>query len=192
MDTLIIKSNDRKAAALASSVMKKGGIVVYPTETSYGIGCDYTNKKACKKIFYLKKRPLSKNMVTIVSSISMAIKYAKLTNDEIRAARKLMPGPLTIAVNDKFSFRVSSNRFARTIAKKLARPIVSTSANMSGGSDNYRIKDVIRLFSGKVDLIIDGGNLKKVRPSTIVNLRDGINIIRKGPVSKKKIMKSLR
>lgn len=182
----------------AITILKKGGTIVYPTETSYGLGCDSLNKKAISKIFKIKKRPKSKNLTYIISSLDMAKKYGILTKDDIKLVKSFMPGPLTLVVktNNKyqkiigkeFAFRISSSSIARNLAKKLGRPIVSTSANLSGHPDIYNIKKI----EIKPDFIIDSGKLIKRKPSTIMDLFDGINIRRQGPIYKKQIEKVLQ
>ncbi len=185
--TLILKQNEIKKAV---NILKKGGIIVYPTETSYGLGCDWINKKACRKIYKIKGRMKVKKLSIIVSDLKMAKKYLKINKEHEKLIKKFMPGPLTLISLDNVAFRISSNKTARNISLMLKKPIVSTSANISGNEDNYRIKNVIKIFSSKVDAIIDGGNLKKRKPSTVFDVKNKI-VVRRGPVKEKDIHKFL-
>ena len=181
------------------NVLKKGGIIIYPTETAYALGCDITNLKAIKKIYKLKKRIKKKKLTAIVSDITMAKKFGKISKHEEKLIKKFMPGPLTLIVpkkkkfpdlaNTEFVFRISSNRTARKITRLLENPIISTSANLSGQKPIYNISKIKKQFEGKVNEIIDSGNLKKQKVSTII--KNG-KIIRRGPIKKKDIEKVLK
>ncbi len=112
-----------------------------------------------------------------------------------------MPGPLTIVAKRKeskktpagkeFAFRISSNKLANSIVKAFGRPIASTSANFTGDPPLYKIRDVMKHFQDLVPLIIDAGNLPVTQPSTVVDLFNGINIRREGPITKKQIKVTL-
>jgi len=194
--TAIIKVTNKGAIGHAVSVLNSGGIVVYPTETSYGLGADATNDKAVKNIIRIKKRSKSKKISVAFSDIRMARKYLIITKNAEKLVKAFMPGPLTLIVESKnkptkkVGFRIPDNDFVRRLIRKFGKPITATSANISGRSDLYKIKDVIKIFNSKVDLIIDGGNLPKRKPSTIFDVLDK-KILRKGPVSEKEIQEIL-
>ena len=194
--TKILKMSN-KSIETAVKTLKKGKIIIYPTESSYGIGCDATNLRACKKIFSLKKRTKTKSLPFIVFDIKTAEKYGKLTKLDKKLIKKFMPGPLTLIVEKKykkisnivnkdFVFRIPENKWARLLAKKLKKPVVSTSANISGKKPVFKIIKIIEQFNNKVDIILDGGNLPENKPSTILKNN---KIIRKGAVSKKELKK---
>ena len=198
METEIIKSKDKNAVTHAVKTLKKGGIVIYPTETSYGLGADATNLIAVKKINRIKGRR-EKFISIIISDKKMAEKYLVLNGDIRKLMRKFMPGPLTLVAKKKKlktktllgGFRISSNRFASNLVKSFGKPITATSANISGKPGIYRLKDIVKIFSGKVDLIIDSGNLPKRRPSTVFDVSKR-KIIRKGKIPKKEVLKILK
>ena len=168
-------------------------MIVYPTETSYGLGADYTNKRAVKKIFKIKKRS-DKKLSVIVPSLFVIKKYVVIDKEAEKLARTFMPGPLTLIVRKRekgtIAFRISSNEIAFSIAKKFKKPIIATSANISGSGDNYEIKKIREIFEDKVDLIIDGGNLRKRKPSTIYDVENKI-VLREGPITEKMIKRAL-
>lgn len=201
MKTTVIKSKGENAVRAAVNALKKGGIVIYPTETSYGIGADATKSNAIRKIFRLKARENGKPISIIISSLAMAKKYAFIDALSRKLIKQFMPGPLTLISKKKnlpdilskntIAWRIPSHPFALALVKKSGRPITATSANLSGKRQLYRIKEVAKTFSGCVDLIIDAGNLPRRSPSTVF---DTINqkILRKGPVKEKGIAAYLK
>jgi len=194
----IISAKDKNAAKIAAQFLKKGEIIIYPTETSYGIGADIENKKALEKIYAIKQRPIEKQLIYLVSTISMAKKYAIITKDHEKLIKRFMPGPLTLVAKgnknniNEFAFRISSNKLANSIVKAFGKPIASTSANFTGDPPLYKIRDVFKHFQDQVSLIIDAGDLPVTQSSTVVDLFNGITIRREGPITKKQITGALR
>ncbi len=183
--TIILKSNDKRTTETALSILKKGGIIIYPTETQYGMGADVINVKAIKKIFSAKARPPEKKVIWAFSDVKMIKKHFSLNRQQEKIVNKLMPGPFTLVINGQ-GFRIPANKAAIKIIRKFGRPITTTSANISGKETPNKIKDIIELFEGKVDMIIHAGDLKKSKPSTVFNWNTK-EILRKGPISKKEI-----
>ena len=191
---------EKKIIDTAVKILKAGGVVVYPTETSYGIGCDATQKKAVARIFKIKKRSPQKSVTIIVSSFRMARNYIVFDKLSWALAKKYWPGPLTIVLpknkkkiytdltgkNWDFGVRISPQAIALAIVKKLSKPLISTSANISGKSPTYRISEILKQFKNKKyqpDLILDAGKLPKKLTSTVILVEDGkIKILRKGPI----------
>jgi len=197
--TQIIRSNTKKSLGLAVRILKQGGTIIYPTETSYGLGCDGTNPRAVRKIFKIKKRNFRKNLTYIVPSVEIAEKYGIITKIDKKIIKKFMPGNITLVVKSRnkkfgkeFAFRISSNKFANNLALKFMKPIVATSANISGNESLYNIDEIKKIFLGKADLIIDSGNLKRRKPTIVLDLFDGVNIRREGAISEKEIRQILR
>ncbi len=164
-------------------VLKSGGVIVYPTETSYGLGADPFNKIAIEKVYQIKLRPKNKRLPLIAGNFHQVKKFFKLNKTEKDFAQKHWPGPYTLILErlskqDGFAFdyttcaiRVSSNEFARDLALKLGHPIISTSANISGTGNLYDVKEILEQFKNKKhqpDIIVDFGKLKKRRPSKII------------------------
>ena len=176
-----------------ATLLKKGKIIVYPTETAYGIGADPANKKAIAKIYLMKKRSKKKPLLLIASSIAQVLRHCRMNKIEKRLAKKNWPGAFTmilrmktnngLALNYKeVGIRVSGLRFARLIARHLRNPIISTSANISGSKTPYSAEEVIGMFSlcqYKPDYIIDAGTLPKRNVSRIVKIEnDKILVLR--------------
>ncbi len=169
-------------------IMKKGGIVIYPTESSYAIGCDATNAKAIKKVHKLKGRKSGKYFPVIVSDVNMARKYY-FVDKKVERIAKL--GVTIVARKKRLpknigGFRISKDAIARKLSKQLNKPIIATSANISGKESLYKINEIKKLFAGKVDAILDSGNLQKRKPSTVYDYQNR-EILRKGSISLKRI-----
>ncbi len=186
----------------AVNVLNKGGVLIYPTETCYGIGCDATDVKAVEKIYSFKKRDRNKRLTCIVDSLETAENYCKLTDLERYVCEKFMPGPLTIVsekkdtlpdiVNKDFAFRISSEKICRQLSKKLGKPIVATSANISGKKSAYSIDQISEELEEKVDFVIDSGKLEMKKPSTIISLQTGtLEVFRQGPINEDSISREV-
>lgn len=185
----------------ARKVIDEGGIVVFPTETAYGIASDALNEEALEKVYKAKNRPKSKPLTVICSSLEQLEKYAELAEDEKKLIDEFMPGPLTLIVekkdlvpdnlNDKFVFRISSSELARKLAEN--GPVTATSANISGEDTSYSIEDISGELLEKADYVLDSGELENGPTSTIVELKDGEVVVhREGPIKKKEIEKVLQ
>ena len=193
----------------AAAHLHSGGLLIYPTETAYAIGCDATNPVALRAIFRLKRRERGKPLPLIVASRAMAEYYARFTPLARRLAVRYWPGPLTIVLASRFSplpvrrgsvrgraalapstiaangtiaLRVSSHPIARALSRSLGRPIVSTSANRAGASPCYSARAALRSLRGGVRAV-DTGPLPHRRPSTIVDARgDRPIVLRRGSI----------
>lgn len=186
--TLVIKQNS-SAIEKAVSVLNSQGLIIYPTETCYGIGADATDENAIAKVLQIKKRPPEKKVSVAVSSLEMAKKYFSLNHKAEKLAGAFMPGPLTLIVNGN-SFRIPSNKFVLKLIEKFGKPITATSANISGQDSIYDIDKIIQIFGGEIDLIIDAGNLPVRKVSTVFDL-DMNKILREGAITEQEIMKVL-
>jgi len=176
----------------AKKFVKENGVIVYPTETAYGIGGNALSKEVIDRVYESKQRPRSKGLTAIASSLEMAEEYANLTEAEIAVIEEFMPGPLTLVaerkdnvpdeLNDSFVFRISSSPIARELAEE--KPLIATSANISGESTSYSVDDISEKLLDKVDFVLDKGRLPKGPTSTIAEIEDGeVFIHRKGPIS---------
>lgn len=177
----------------AARILRKGGIVIYPTESSYALGCDATNLRAIKKIHKIKGRKSGKYFPVIVADIEMARKYYKID----KKIEKLSRLGVTIVTKKKKlpkyigGFRISKNVIARKLSKQLGKPIIATSANISGKKSLYNAMEIKKIFFGKVDAILNIGRLPKKRPSAVYDYEKR-KLLRKGPVSLRAIEKALK
>jgi L-threonylcarbamoyladenylate synthase len=184
-------------------VLEKGGLIIYPTETLYGIGADATNQKAVDKLTQYKNRPFGKPYSIAVTDIHMAEKYADLNGSARDFYERFLPGPLTVISRGKhvlsksvesedgtLGIRIPDYRLVIDIVKKLGRPITSTSANASYKKRPYRINDILENISQKqkdlIDLIIDAGTLPPNDPSTVIDTTmDDPVVLRQGEIKLK-------
>jgi len=181
--------------ANATSLLIKGELLLYPTETVYGMGCDATNLQAIQKIFEIKQRDQGKPLPILVDSLAMLKKYVAEPNAiETKLIERYWPGPLTIlfqskgvlpkdidAGTGKIAARISSHPIATQLVKELGRPLVSTSANLSEEPSALSPQDLARYFSSSNLSYLDGGVLKSSKGSTLVEVVEGrVKIIRQG------------
>ena len=174
-------------------IIKKGGIVAYPTDTFYGIGCDIMNKKAIEKIYAIKQRNKSKPFSFICPNLKDISQYAKVSNFAYRTMKRLLPGPYTFVLSGSklvpkmmltkrktAGIRVPDNKIALAITNELGHPVISTSATRPDGQifeDPSLLHDY---FIKTIDVVIDGGPVPGF-PSSVVSLIDDIpEIIRYG------------
>lgn len=177
---------DKNSADLAVGVLAKGGLVVYPTETLYGIGADATNQKAVNKLTEYKNRPFGKPYSIAVTNQKMAEEYAQINKTAVALYQKFLPGPLTViskgrhklargveSEDGNLGIRIPNYRLVTDIVSKFDKPITATSANASYKKRPYKISDIIENISDKqrnlIDLIIDAGELPPNDPSTVVD-----------------------
>ena len=156
---------DEKSVKIAVDTLKLGGLVVYPTETLYGIGADATNPNAIKKLAKYKNRPLGKPYSIAVTDIKMAQNYAKLNSTAIDLYQEFLPGPITIVSKGRhrlapgvesedgtLGVRIPNYKLVTDIVKLLKKPITSTSANASYKKRPYKISDILNNISTKHQL----------------------------------------
>lgn len=181
-------------------ILKNGGLVIYPTETLYGIGADATNIFAIKKLNRYKKRPAGKPYSVAVSDVSMADKYVFLNGSAKNIYKTFLPGPVTVVSKGKhvvakgvesesgtLGIRIPYYRLVTDIVNKLGRPITATSANASYKKRPYKISDILDNLSHIqkrfINLIIDAGELPHNEPSTVVDTTyDDITVLRQGNI----------
>lgn len=169
---MLILKKDLKSLRIAASFLKKGDVIILPTDTVYGFSGIVPLTK--DKIMKIKKREDEKNFISLISNPNDIYRYTDTPiPDKIF---NLWPGPLTIIVKDKqgggtSAFRCPNDHWLRNLIKETACPIYSTSVNYSGFPVLSDIEKIIKEFEDKVSLIVDGGNLNGVS-STIVSLTD--------------------
>jgi len=178
--------------AKLKKVLEDGGVVMHPTETCYGLAVDVFNKRALEKLYRLKKMDKSKPVSILVDSLAMAEEFGVFSDKAFMLAKKYWPGPLSLIVprkrslpdflnpgNEFVSIRFSADDFCRKMVSALGRPLTTTSANRTGEPQLYCADE--DYFGGEVDLVVDGGEIRKNKPSTIVKVfGDELSIVRQG------------
>ncbi|MBI4049526.1 MAG: threonylcarbamoyl-AMP synthase [Candidatus Doudnabacteria bacterium] len=205
----------------AVKILKAGGIVVYPTDTSYGLAVDATNVDAVKKLYQLKGRnfkkpihviaPLGKSSHTPVYGRKWLDRIVRINPQAKKLIKEFWPGPLTLVLPLKakwkswqmlsagtknLGIRYPAHKIAQALVESFGKPITTTSANISGKSDTYSVEEVKQQFTKlrlSTDItFLDGGKLPKQQPSTVISLIKDVKILRAGPISRKQILKALK
>lgn len=194
----IVPANNISLAKITKR-LAKGETIVFPTETSYGLGCDATNRQAVNAIFDLKGREAGKPVLVVVSDVEMIKPYIVWDDRLSVIAEKYWPGPLTVVVKAKIpsslapgvvsedgtvAFRVTSQPIAQALVKALGKPLVATSANVSGQPSIFLAEEIVSKFSWRgPDIFINANNLPVVSASTIITLKpQGFDVLRQGDV----------
>ncbi len=188
----------------AITVLRKGGVVVFPTETAYGLAADTTDTRAVQRVAAIKGRESGKTFPILVSDLATAKRYVLLSPVLEQLAERFWPGPLTIVApaiqpsnhpavrpcspsvirGGTIAIRVSSNPVACALCAGFGSPITVTSANRAGGKECYLTQDVRDQFSSQLlqpDYYLDAGALAFHSPSTIVREADGeVEVLRQG------------
>lgn len=195
-------STDYQKLRYSAEIIKNGGIVVFPTETVYGIGTNGLDKEAVERLYKIKERPLNKPISLLVSDYEMIEKVVKDINElEYKIMKKFFPGPLTIILNKKdivpdiltsggstVGIRMPEEEITRKLIEYAGVPIAAPSANISGKPSGIDLQEIVKEFGDKVDYYIDGGKSKIGIGSTIVKVENNtIKILREGSISKKEL-----
>ncbi|MHB1086448.1 MAG: L-threonylcarbamoyladenylate synthase [Minisyncoccota bacterium] len=202
-------SNSAKAAQMAAEVLRSGGVVLYPTDTLYGLGADALSDEAVAKIFDIKGRDEGKPMHAIVADVDMAAKYTEVSGIARLLNDRLPKGQVTFITQKKegldegiskqietFGFRIPQHAFCIEMIRAFGGPITATSANASGKKPERSVPAILaQLGSGAapIDLIIDGGGLPAREPSTVINLTHSHPlIVREGAVPASDVWSALQ
>ncbi|MEC4727118.1 threonylcarbamoyl-AMP synthase [Shewanella sp. D64] len=175
--------------AEVKQVIERGGVIAYPTEAVYGLGCDPDNDIAITHLLSLKKRPWEKGLILVASDYQQLLPYideAKLTEDQLERVLSKWPGPFTFIMPIKprvshllcgrfnsLAVRVSSHPTIQAICQQLGKPLVSTSANHSGEEPAMSRDDVLAKFEGEIDALVVGSLGAQRKPSTIIDAISG-------------------
>ena len=177
----------------AVEVLKNGGVIIYPTDTVYGLGCDIFNKKAVERIYMIKNETDTKLFSFLCSDLKDISKYAKVSNYAYKSIKKLIPGAYTFILpaakevpkrlwtkRKTVGIRVPDNYVARTLAEKIGNPIISTSVTTRKGELIYNPLEIKSIFNRQVDLMLSMGALNGV-PSSIIDFTgEEAEIVREG------------
>jgi len=189
---------DKKIIEKAAEVIRNGGLVIYATDTVYGLGANALDSRAVKRVFEVKNRDSSKPISIAFENLNQAKKYARFNPLGLKMAQRFLPGPLTLIFHQKIKIpkelnpdnkirvRIIDHPVIGALLKKSKVPITSTSANLSGGKNPVTAEDAVKQIGDKVDLVLDAGRCKYSKPSTVVDLSSGkIKIVREGVIEKK-------
>lgn len=193
----------------AVAVLSSGGVIICPTDTLYGIGCNALDEKAVRRIFEIKNRPLAKPLPVIVRNIKWAEGLADIKKRHKKILEKVWPGRVTVVLPKKeiipdvltsgqrtVGLRVPDHPLTEKLLKLFGYPIALTSANVSGEDPTQDIYEIIDIFSKQItrqpDLVLDVGILPKSQPSAVLDLTsDKPKILRVGPSKPEEFLKLL-
>lgn len=177
----------------AVDILSRGGVIAYPTDTYFGLGCDLGSKKGIERLYQLKGRERNKPLSFLCPDLSDVAKYGHVSNFAYRTMKSLTPGAFTFILEatrlvpevmmtrqKQVGIRVPDSELARALAAGLGRPIVTTSATTPEGEPLIDARDIKEALGFGLDLILDGG-VKLMEPSTVVSLMgDQIEVLRQG------------
>lgn len=169
----------------ALEILRSGGVILYPTDTIWGIGCDATNADAVKRVYEIKRRADNKSMLVLVDSVAMLERYVEEVPDFAYQLLDVAVEPLTLVLdnakglpdcltgeNKSIGMRVTAERFSRELCRRFRRPIVSTSANISGMSSAPFFAQISDEIKQKVDYIVNyrRGDTQEHKPSVVMKV----------------------
>ena len=177
----------------AVEILRDGGVIVYPTDTVYGLGCDITSKHAVERIVRIKGRDPKKPMSFVCSDLTHISRYARVSNFAYRILKRFLPGPYTFVLESSrevpkmlltkqrtVGIRIPDHPVCLALVAELGNPILSTSANPSGAEPLNIPLEIRDALGSQVDLILECGVLPRV-PSTVVSLvGDRVEVLRDG------------
>ncbi|MFQ6069725.1 MAG: L-threonylcarbamoyladenylate synthase [Candidatus Aminicenantales bacterium] len=193
-----IKLLERKKIKIAARVLRKKGIIAYPTDTFYGLGADCFSPQAVKKVYALKRRETRKPISIVIPDVKEVRKVAVDIPPFFRVITdRFWPGPLTIVLRAspaipgelcgeerKVGVRVPALEWLRQLLREAGFPITATSANISGQEVCTTAEEIAAVLKGKIELIIDAGRISHTAPSTVIDLTsEKPRILREGAIS---------
>jgi len=198
MEHINPKNKDELELAVerAKDVLKRGGVVIYPTDTIYGIGVDATNSEAIERVYTLKGRDKVEPLPVIFPDLKSAEEYAELNELSLKIAKRMLPGPITLLLKKKdklpseltlgselLGIRIPDSYFCIALAKSFSLPFTTTSANKSGMRAG-NVDEILEQFKNNlelIDLVIDVGALDEKPPSTILDVSENsVQVVREG------------
>jgi len=203
----VIAANDAAAVDEAARVLREGGLVVFPTDTVYGVGAAVDRPDAVARLYVAKGRPLDRPIPVLIADLDQLERLARDVNDAIlRLARRFWPGALTIVVpaqpwlpveivrdTGAVGLRMPDHPVALAIIRAAGGAVATTSANRSGEREACTVEEAVAALGETVDLYVDGGRTPGGIPSTVVALEDGeIRILRRGALDPALVEQALR
>ncbi|MBI5470191.1 threonylcarbamoyl-AMP synthase [Candidatus Kaiserbacteria bacterium] len=204
----LVETSIEAAALEAAAVLGRGGVIVFPTDTLYGLGANAFSNEAVDKVYAIKGRDEKKPIHAIAADIAMIEKYAVVDNIGRKLAEKFFPGPFTLILKKKpevengitrgietIGFRIPANDFCIAIARAFGKPYTATSANKAGEPPQRSVDAALAQLGAAseiVDITFDAGKLPESEPSTVVDVSSGeLRILREGAISAREIYAAL-
>lgn len=173
--------------------LRNGGVIAYPTDTTYGLGCDIFSRQGIRTIYQIKQRDARKPFSFICADLSDAARYAHVSNVAFKIMKRHLPGPYTFVLEatrivpdslvtrqKTVGIRIPDDQIALAIVRELGHPLVTTSANLSGEEPMHNPDEIEQRMGKQLELVIDGG-IRLGDPSTVISLIDDrIEVLREG------------
>jgi tRNA threonylcarbamoyl adenosine modification protein (Sua5/YciO/YrdC/YwlC family) len=177
----------------AVEILRGGGIVIYPTDTVYGMGCDLFNRKCVERIYEIQRRDRKQPLSFICADLKDISRYARVSDDAYKIMKRLLPGPYTFVLEASrlvpkiilpkrltTGIRIPDNRICQALVAEMGSPVISTSVKDGGGELLSDPRIIEEIFGKRVDMIIDGGIIAAAPSSVVSLLAEGIEVIRAG------------
>jgi len=201
MKIIILKENNFSTIIHQTiKVLKNGGLVIFPSDTVYGLLCDATNEQAVKKLIAFKNRPAGKP-ISVFSNLKFIDQQVKINKEQKKIIEEILPGPFTIILPSKhkvsrllesetgtLGVRIPMYQLINRLIQEFGKPVTATSANIASRPAKYSIETLLKELTNKqkelIDLIVDAGQLPRNKPSTVVDLsQSDVKILRQGDIN---------
>jgi tRNA threonylcarbamoyl adenosine modification protein (Sua5/YciO/YrdC/YwlC family) len=176
-----------------AQALRGDGVIIYPTDTVYGLGCDIKSKKALERVRRIKRMDNKRHLSFVFSDLKTIAEYAQVTDNAYKILRRYLPGPYTFVLKatrlvprivltkrNEVGIRIPDNRICQALVEELGNPILSSSVRMPDEQLLDDPKDIDTMYKAQVDLVIDGGVFLPEPSSVISLLDDEPEVIRKG------------
>ncbi len=188
---------DKRKIAFAAKIIREGGLVVFPTETVYGVAANLLDGKAVARLYKIKARPAGKPFTVHISDLKIIRDMGcAITGTAEKLMTEFWPGPFTVILRshkgEKIGFRMPANKVALELIRASGVPVVASSANLSGRPAPVTAEDAMAGLEGKIDIVIDGGRTKIGLESTVVDLTvDPFKVLRAGAIKEAELAKAI-
>jgi tRNA threonylcarbamoyl adenosine modification protein (Sua5/YciO/YrdC/YwlC family) len=176
-----------------AEILRSDGVIIYPTDTVYGLGCDINSRKALEKVRRIKKMNNKRHITFVFADLKQIADYAQVTDNAYRILRRFLPGPYTFVLRatklvprivltkrNEVGIRIPDNEVARALVDEMGNPILSSSVRMPDEQLLDDPREIDKIYKGRVDLVVDGGTFLP-EPSSIVSLLDDTpTVLREG------------
>jgi tRNA threonylcarbamoyl adenosine modification protein (Sua5/YciO/YrdC/YwlC family) len=166
-------------------ILRSDGVIIYPTDTVYGLGCDIHSKKALEKVRRIKKMDNKRPLSFVFADLKSISQYAQVEDNDYKILRKYLPGPYTFVLKatrlvprivltkrNEVGIRIPDNVICQALVNELGNPILSSSVRLPDDQLLWDLKEIDRIYKGQVELVIDGGAFMP-EPSSVISLIDG-------------------
>jgi len=196
----LTKKNKTSTINLTIKTLQSGGLVIFPSDTVYGLLCDASNETAVKKLIQFKNRPHGK-AISVFCSFDLVNQLVTTNNQQLTILKQILPGPFTVILSSKhkvskllesekgtLGIRIPMYQLINKLIQQFGKPVTATSANLAGRPAHYSVETLLNELSekqkGLIDLVVDAGTLPRNKPSTVVDLtQSDVKILRQGDVN---------